>query len=313
MYYPYLRGKQYELVLLKEQASFLSKNKIHPIIEPVKKDLGPLRKTLVELVRKEVHFTLVFNPQCGELKENSRPILDLWEELKLRESPGLMLGYIVNAVTDKTTVKSEIGDRKEDAIAMIHYGFSDGQWLSTTLKKLANVKANIFIDNYAGSVYQKSFDGSKVPTILIRDGFKVRRNDQYPQSEHFSDLHLTYLDEGFSGFGDYLIVGEAYREGGGAAHAVAIHMSYLSDDDDMHMMHFVSDRRGSAADPAGKFREALKKLNDAAIAEDSPLLDSNACDKYLELHETEHYPGLGYVKKLSMQHHIELISHYLYS
>ena len=39
MYYPYLRGKQFELILIRDNAEFLAKNDIHPIIEPVKKRL----------------------------------------------------------------------------------------------------------------------------------------------------------------------------------------------------------------------------------------------------------------------------------
>jgi len=42
MYYPYLRGKQFELLLLRENADLLAKNNIHPIIEPVKSDFKAL-------------------------------------------------------------------------------------------------------------------------------------------------------------------------------------------------------------------------------------------------------------------------------
>ena len=46
MYYPYLRGKQFELILLRENAEFLEKNRIHPIIEPVKSDFTALTRAM---------------------------------------------------------------------------------------------------------------------------------------------------------------------------------------------------------------------------------------------------------------------------
>ena len=41
-------------------------------------------------------------------------------------------------------------------------------------------------------------------------------NKDHPDIEMFSDLHITYEDIGMTGFGDFLIAGDEYREGGGA-------------------------------------------------------------------------------------------------
>ena len=150
-------------------------------------------------------------------------------------------------------------------------------------------------------------DGTK--RVLIRNGFKPqKKNAHYPPSEHFSDLHITFPDEGMDGFGDYLIVGDDYTETGGPAYAVAIHLTYLDTDDDMFIYHFISDQTDSPTDPGGKFLEAITKLVKAIKKPRSPIFKSRACAEYLELYQKQHYPGLGYVKKLSMQHHIELIA-----
>ena len=114
--------------------------------------------------------------------------------------------------------------------------------------------------------------------------------------------------EGMDGFGDYLIVGDDYSETGGPAYAVAVHLTYLENDDDMFIYHFKSDQTDSPTDPGGKFLEALEKLVKAINNPKSLIFKSRACSEYLELFEKQHYPGLGYVKKLSMQHHIELIA-----
>src|SRR3546814_6797061 len=78
--------------------------------------------------------------------------------------------------------------------------------------------------------------------------------------EEFSDLHVTYGDHGMAGFGDFLIVGDVYSEGGGPAYAVAIHLTFIDPDKDdvMYIYHFVSDTKDTPTDPAGKFAQALR-------------------------------------------------------
>jgi len=49
MYYPYFRGKQFELIMLRDNAEFLAKNNIHPIIEPVKDDFTALTRSIKAL------------------------------------------------------------------------------------------------------------------------------------------------------------------------------------------------------------------------------------------------------------------------
>lgn len=111
------------------------------------------------------------------------------------------------------------------------------------------------------------------------------------------------------GFGDFLTVGDEYSEGGGPAYAVAIHLTFVDEDNDssMFIRHFVSDSNLTPADPAGKFSEALGKLAKAVRKVNSKIMKTKAVLEFLDLHDRGHYPGLGYVKKLSMQHHIELM------
>jgi hypothetical protein len=306
MYYPYFRGKRFELILLRERASLFGDNIIHPIIEPVRDDISSLRNTVRELVKHKSQFVLVINPQHGQLMTNPSPILEL-VQAELNGYDGLSLGYVVTAETDVDKLKGELKSKSSFNFSIIHYGYADGKGLAALLSGLTNIKEHVFIDRYTGNLYRKHFENSGKPSILIRDGFKIRRNDTYPATEHFSDLHLTYKDEGMKGFGDFLIIGEEYRDKGFAAYAVVIHMTYLDKDNDMYIKHFISDRTGSTADPAGKFAEALSKLVSEINSRHSEIFISDACNEYIGMH----YRGLGYIKKLSMQHHLELIAHYL--
>lgn len=306
MYYPYFRGKRFELILLRERASLFGDNTIRPIIEPVREDISPLRNTVRKLVKHKSQFVLVINPQCGQLRTDPSPIFEL-VQAELNEYNGLSLGYVVTAETGDDKLKSKLKKYSSFNISIIHYGYADGKGLAALLSGLPKIKEHIFIDRYAGGLYRKNFVNCGKPRILIRDGFKIRRNDAYPATEHFSDLHLTYQHEGMQGFGDFLIVGEEYRDKGFAAYAIAIHITYMNKDNDMHIKHFISDRTGSTADPAGKFAEACSKLVSEINSRDSEIYRSDACNEYIDMH----FRGLGYLKKLSMQHHLELIADYL--
>lgn len=65
MYFPYLRGRQFELIALRE---LLENNRINskiiPIIEPVK-PTATLLKTLKIFTEKERLIAIVFNPMIS--------------------------------------------------------------------------------------------------------------------------------------------------------------------------------------------------------------------------------------------------------
>jgi hypothetical protein len=195
--------------------------------------------------------------------------------------------------------------------AFIHAGFSTPQSLLAKLGKVDGSQCHIFIEQHCVKLYQKQFKGAH--RVLLRDGFKKKRNADYDPVESFSDLHATFEDEeGMDGFGDFLIVGDDFNETGGPAYAVAIHLTFIDPDqfDEMRIYHFVSDTQDTPKDPAGKFAEALAKMMKVLKKPNSNILKTSAVKEYQDLHAKGHFPGLGYVKKLSMNHHIETLADY---
>jgi hypothetical protein len=193
--------------------------------------------------------------------------------------------------------------------AVIHDGFSDAEFLTKKLD--IHRSRNVFLAQSTGYLYRdkfKDFDNK----VLIQDGFEKRRNKDHPVEELFSDLHLTYRKrEQMTAFGDYLIVGDDYSESGGPAYAVAVHLTYVDPERDgqMFVRHFVSKRTDTPVDPGGKFFEALTDLvNWVQGAGSQKVARTQAIYEFLALHQASHYPGLGSVKKLSMQHHLETIA-----
>jgi hypothetical protein len=264
------------------------------------------------LDEKGVNCALIVNPKIGEKPVQASNILKELIDYSFKDYQNISIGYILHAESKLTNLIKLLKKYSTFNFSILHYGYTNGKEAVNAIKDYDNIKSHVFIDGFAGKLYQRHFKKDGIKRVLIRDGFKPQmKNSLYPPSEHFSELHITFREEGMDGFGDYLIVGDNYSETGGPAYAVAIHLTYLDTDDDMSIYHFISDHTDSPTDPGGKFLEALEKLVIAVKKPRSLIFKSSACFEYLELHKKKHYPGLGYVKKLSMQHHIELIADFI--
>jgi hypothetical protein len=267
---------------------------------------------LQTLIDEDQRFILVANPVVGDLKAAKKRhfLLDELGEKYLSEYPNWSVGCIANEKTTRDEIRS-IEQLHED-VTIIHSGYRSGAELAGFLEDSTRVTGHVFIEEQTSKLYRRHFtDGER---ILIRDGFKTqRRNIDYPDVEHFSDLHITHVEERVDSYGDFLIVGRTFTESGGPAYAVTVHLTFIdaSEDDDMFVAHYKSDRFESQVDPGGKLGEALVKLVQHANQQDSPILQTEAIQEFIQLQQSGHYPGLGYVKKLSMQHHMELMAEYL--
>lgn len=311
MYYPYFRGKTYELKTIREKAPLMGTD-IVPIIEPVRsspKMMAALIRAVRALVEANIRFILVGNPRCGDFCFAPSPLLDDGLRRLLDGCDCWSVGCIADERSTSEEILRVCGYGA--TVAVIHDGYPSGRDLENILSEAGGITSHVFIDDKCSTAYRRRFPAGR--RILIKNGFTQRINRAYPESEHFSDLHLTYRDEGMDGFGDFLVVGEDYVERGGPAYAVAIHLTYIDGDGDNDMLirHYISDRSATPADPAGKFAEALSKLVADVKRRGSKILRSPAVNEFIRLHKEGHYPGLGYTKKLSMQHHLELVTDFL--
>lgn len=310
MYHPYFRGKQYELITIRESVDLLKASDFVPIIEPVKQSLGALQKTIAALLEKEARAIVIVNPFHGDHAADGEDISTLLAE-ECDDCEEIAAGILLKEETTVAEVMAYCDEHDGHPIALVHAGFRGGKELAEELGTRIAEMQHVFIDGRSSKLYQKHFSASAA-RILLRDGFKRRKNREYPATEPFSDLHVTYDSEGMTGFGDFLIVGDEYSESGGPAYAVAIHLTYIdaSKDSEMFIHHFKSDRQDTPTDPAGKFAEALDKMIAKLNEPNSPIFASNAVAEFRDLHKRKHFPGLGYIKKLSMKHHIETLANF---
>jgi len=304
MYFPYLRGKQFELIALRELSPVMSekKDKISPVIEPVR-DSSTFKTTIKELANKDINFNIIINPKVGKLVNNTETILDIIKQ-ELSDFKNFQIAIIIDEKTDIENVFTIINkfDFSFNGLTLIHNS------IISNIEKITekyDIIYNLINSQKTSKRYHRKFESNT--RVELDDYFILQqKNSDYLLAEDsfFSEEHLYYKDEGFIGFGDYLTIGEPYSESGFLPYAVAIHISYADKQNRIRIKHFVSDSNEDTADIAGKFAEALNKLIEWANANN---INSKAMSIFRELYTNKHFPGLGSIKKLSIMHHIELV------
>lgn len=310
IYFPYFRGKQYELITIRESAPTLSASGFVPIVEPVKSQLSGLSKTIDTTLEEGANIIVIVNPRIGDFSDDNTELVNLIIE-KHDEDKQVTVGILLDESTTLDQALETINTFEGQNISLVHSGFSQSKALAAKIEGHAKISCSVFEDGKSGKLYQMHFKHQQ-HRVLLKDGFEKRRNADHPDVEVFSDLHLTYGLEGMTGFADFLMVGDDYQETGGPAYTIAIHLTYINaaDDEIMYIRHFKSDRQDTPTDPAGKFAEALAKLISHLESPDNQYYETSAIVEFRKLHDKGHYPGLGYVKKLAMKHHIETFAKY---
>lgn len=312
MYYPYFRGKQFELITIRETAGVMAQAGFVPIIEPVKEPLKGLHKALQTVCEAGGKAIIIVNPYVGDHQDSGIGITGLLAQ-EFADNAAISAGILLRDGMNLADAHAHFEAHAAHDPVFVHAGFADQKALADQLGAGLKDTRHVFIEKHASTLYRKPFAPAR--RVLVRDGFERLKNSEYAKipSEEFSELHITYGDLGMEGFGDFLMVGDSYSEGGGPAYAVAIHLTYIDPerDDVMYIYHFVSTTNDTPTDPAGKFGQALEKLIAKLEGGNSKLLETSAIKEFRELHAKGHFPGLGYVKKLSMNHHIETLAAFL--
>ncbi|SFP78981.1 sce7725 family protein [Hymenobacter arizonensis] len=306
MYLPYLRGKQFELLALRESINLMARksDKISPIIEPVKKVSASLERCMADLANANINFSIILNPAVGELQKDYHVILNAIKS-SIYGYENFQLAFLIDseASWQRLAYIMQVVDFPFGGITLIHnLEFKD---VKDRLKNVRNVKFNLINYGATSRRYHRNFSDST--KISLDDYFKSKaRNSEYSkvEDEIFSDEYKFFSDEGFNGFSDYLTLGSVYSDAGFLPYAVAIHLTYLGPEEVIKVRHFVCDSTEDNTDTAGKFKEALHKLI-------TWLYDNHhstaAVEEFKQLHLNEHFPGLGIIKKLSIQNHLQLL------
>lgn len=307
MYFPYLRGKQFELIALRELASAqkLDGDKIIPIVEPVKRGLKSIQTALRALQPSNVKVQLIVNPQYGELVGKTDEIISFINEQIDAGVENIIPTFLIHSDNDVALLQEVTREEEYDSTgyALVHLTPVRVVEELSRYTKETNCIYNTVHINHVFALRRK-FDKK----AILGDYFRKQRiNADYANEidETFSSDCFFYQEEGFNAFSDYQGIGSDWIEGGMLPKAVVIHLTYRDPgSDEIRIHHFVSDTNDDTLDIAGKFYEAVTKLVEFA---DVMEIESLAIKAFRDLHNRQAFPGLGSIKKLSIMHHIELI------
>ena len=302
MYYPLLRGKQNELLALRAFFNSYQTNSVTPIIEPINEKTNGIIAAIKDMEKRNQQIVIIANPSVGELQNSEQIIID---DL-IRPYPNTVIPAFVltNNLTQAALSRLLSPFAGASAYAIHHSSLANYKDLLSVFN-LHNINTgHAFFLARTSSSYRDIFKQSW--RILIEDGFeRQQRNADYPDSSYFSDLVFTYSGMGFQGFADYQTIGEAIQRGG-PAYAVALHLSHVSSQE-IHVRHFVSDDNDSPTNPGGKFLQSLNKLMNFIDSSLCSYSNTIGCQEYRKFFLNSHFPGLGYAKRISILHHLDLM------
>lgn len=293
MYYPILRGKQFELIALRELAGNISPKLIRPLIEPVRGNLAPLYKTIDALNNSGIKPLVIVNPNIGDFSKSEKT------SLEITGNTDSFIPCIKAKSIEDLSLLSDLGFSLSDSAIFIDGGIDKAfvDRLSSATCVLVNKEK---IHPGALSLLKN--------VVLFGDFFdKKIRNADYKDKSFYSSLHTEWKSYSNAiGFGDYTILSEEYSEAGGPAYVVTIHLSHINpaEFDAMYVRHFSSFNDDSPANPGGKFKSALEKLWDFSVSNPDTFSQTQGFQELISLRGNP-FPGLGQVKKYSIKHHIE--------
>ncbi|MFD3248931.1 sce7725 family protein [Rahnella aquatilis] len=308
MYFPILKGKEFELKSLRELADHLSPGTLYPVIEPlnIKKDY--LIETIDKISIKKFIPLVVINPRQDEYESMVTSNINLDLKKGINISLGSRFHPCIKILDENDTNALSLASAFDELFAIYVEG--------TITPKMIPIlqRADIVLVNPTKNIDYTIWDSlSKV--VVFSDGFsKEERNLDYPAESDYDSLHSTYNQYNNAiGFGDYTILPEKFKKGGGPAYVVTLHLSYIDNIryNKVYVRHFSSyTNTQTQSNPGGKFKEALNLLVGYVNSNPQKFVLTEGLKEFYGYHQTNHYPGLGIAKKLSIKHHIESLYQY---
>jgi hypothetical protein len=308
MYYPFLRARQFELISLRELAlEGVTQDCIIPILEPVKSTFNNLKLAykVFEEQNQKVYF--VVNPAVGELIGDTDHYLNYLNQLN---NEMVLPAFHYRNNSEYITHSINTHGLKQ-CMLICKNDINENDENFRVLAQLERVTVINIEDPSRNRSLHRFVQGLRKIYIRFDDLFeKQLRNSDflYIEEHRFSEEHIYYMEDNYSGFSDYTVLPSEFSDGGSTPRAVVIHLTYLNSQNQIMIRHFTSETNDSIANIQGKFAEAAQKavhycrmnhLTNSAILELENYFDE------------QHYPGLGTVKKISIKNHLSVLSHYL--
>lgn len=306
MYYPYLRGRQYELIALRDFSEKINpeETKVFPIIEPVRKNMNALKKAISTMSEHDIKCGIILNPQKGECKGD---IIDFSTDETFPPMKNTWAPIFIVEQNNATTIQEEIHRHAyANVILIIEKGTAiDEEALSPLIKNKSIDK--IITDPSRRHIARDTKKAHK-DLIELDDKFGAQPSNQAYSDineELFTEEFYYYKEDGFQGFSDYTVIPNELREGGTLPKVVVIHLTYRKNKEQIFVKHFCSDSNSNdQSNIQGKFAEAAQKAISFFKGKSYETVAIQQLEDYIL---QKRFPGLGMIKKISILHHLELI------
>ncbi|SDX30766.1 sce7725 family protein [Aequorivita viscosa] len=310
MYYPVLRARQFELIMLRELArERVLKDYILPILEPVKESYNNLNLALREFEQSNQHAYLILNPEFGQKIGDTLYYLDYIHDLELDL---FIPAFHYRNNRDYIIENIKKFDLK-DIMLLCGNDISMEDEEFKHLAEMPQISSITMNDPQRNRSLDRYIKTLRKTYIRLDDLFEkqVRNSDFLDIQEHrFSEEHLFYDEEKYNGFADYTVLPSEFIDGGSTPRAVVIHLTYMKENGQIWIRHFTSETNDSIANVQGKFAEAAKKAVEFCRENE---LTNSAIAELEDYYDREHYPGLGVVKKIGIKNHLLVVQKYLKS
>jgi hypothetical protein len=246
--------------------------------------------------------SLVLNPSSGPFRDPSgwKIVGDFYVDNDLLDDHDLAI--LSNGTADHAAMAAWVATTRRSVQFQLDIVHETDLSASLTGSTYRNVRWNVADDRTVPTTYGGPL-GSR-PVVWAHDPFlSLERNVEYwnRQESIFTNRPWAYQSAGYVGLSDFLTIGKSFKDGGGPAYAVVIHLTY-EQARTIRIRHFCSESNLTQDDPAGKFLEALEKL--VTFVRSAGIPTNQAINGFLDLHRRQHFPGLGKVKELSMVNHM---------
>jgi hypothetical protein len=309
MFFPYFRGKLFEIQAVEAVApQLVTAGNVLPIIEPVANNWNRLRLAL----EANLMVGVITNPQIGYYSKPRPREQRVQQPMPLKASrvfanPNAIWGFIIDAKTKADEVNAFVADcpRRKMFIVM---SAPTAAGMDDPIPPAVASNPDYLVVNH------RAVTPSMPATVSVdlTNAFTAQQaNLYYPPDEFYTNRHMTIAaDAEYDHFGDYSMVGTAFRQGSGRnANNVALHHIYTTGPkpSNLRIKHYVSRALPSVE---AMWMDALTQLvNDLPnLSALSPLNDTATVTDYVALHKSEAFPNLGKMKELAIRHHLLLMT-----
>ena len=300
MYFPYMRSNLNEISAILELSPVIAEGRLVLPVFRIEKSDRHLSRRLKLIAKQGQRYAVVVNTAPVDA---DKTIQRMVQEL-VEQHPGIVFPAfeIVSEEVNALAVRAAPVFRESPAI-LVHRTVAPASDLDKAFAPLLQPPIHIYLQSNV-----ELTRGHRLPSsgdVILNDPFKKKiKNGLYPQQSDFESLVDTYSSKGYAGFGDFGIIGDYYKAGGGRASNVALHLTEKLPGRFV-CNHFVSDDEFIESHIHYQYADSLAKLRAHVGTPPSDIFDTSGVTDGYAVDDAFH--NLGVAKRWSMKHHIHML------